>query len=480
MRNKLLSVIMMILLVIAVVSAGAILDMYRNENVEKPEPILNALNVLERNGDATKVREEGIFSSHLPVVMIETDGQTITKEETIWSTISIIDNENGKNYLGDEYQFQTAATLRYRGSSSIMFDKKQYRLAFFEEREGTKRNNISVMGMPKEGDWVLNGPFLDRSLIRNSLLYDVSRDIMDWAPNTRYCEVFLEGVYQGVYLMVESVKVSDSRVDLKDFSLINGETAYMLQREMTGTGDNVINNFGTYAGKTYHELSIQYPSKQKLIERQKEWIRKDVSEFERILYSNQFDDKETGYSKYIDVDSFVDYYIINEFAMINDAGYLSTIVYKDLGGKMKITVWDFNNAFDNYPSMPIASTEFSVHNNNWFERLIQDRSFTEKVVKRYHELRKGVLGDNYLIKIIDDTALYLGDSVDRNFAVWGYTFEERLLLKDKERISRDPTNYKEALKMLKDEIIDRGKFLDENIETLYQYSINTKSKKKIF
>jgi len=271
-------------------------------------------------------------------------------------------------------------------------------------------------------------------------------------------EVFLDGVYQGIYLMVESVKVSKSRIDLKDFSLINGETAYMLQRERSDTTDHVINSYGSDAGKTSYEHSVRYPSKQKLLETQKEWIRKDISEFERVLYSDQFNDIEKGYSKYIDVDSFVDYYIINEFAMVNDAGYLSTIVYKDLGG---------NNAFNNATNREIGIQEFVVHDNNWYGRLLQDRSFAEKVVKRYHELRKNVLSDEYLLNNIDETVLYLGDAVDRNFEVWGYTFEVPMLIGD-----RDPKSYGDALQQLKTCIIERGKFLDENIETLYQYVIN--------
>lgn len=467
MRNILLSISAMILLLITVLLASTILETNGNSSMQKNESISKPLDIAGSDTGNTRDNHDNIFSSHLPLVLIETDGQTITKEEIIWSKIAVIDNLRGKNYIDDEYDFQTASTLKYRGSSSLAFDKKQYRLEFFKESEGTKKNDISVMGMSKDEDWVLNGPFLDRTLMRNRLFYDVSREIMDWAPDSRYCEVFLDGEYQGVYLMIESIKASDSRIDLKDFSLLDGETAYILQRERRGAENNVIGTFGSYAGKTGHELSIKYPTTQKIMETQKEWIRKDISEFERVLYSNQFDDKENGYSKYIDVESFVDYYIINEFAMNKDAGFLSTFVYKDVGGKLKKTVWDFNNILDNYSGKEISSNEFCIENNNWYKRLIQDRSFTEKVVTRYHELRKDVLSDEYLLKTIDDLVLHLGDAVDRNFEVWGYTFNKSLLVGD-----RDPTNYDEAIKQMKKEIVDRGKFLDENIETLYQFVIN--------
>lgn len=471
MRNILLSLSMMILLIIGAIAATTVLDTNRHGNKKKSGTIVDSSRKTESDTDTRKSMEGNLFSSHLPIVLIETSDQSITKAETIWAKVTVIDNENGKNYLDDKYNFQTPATLKYRGSSSFKLDKKQFRLEFFEKKEGTKKNDIPVMGMPEDSDWVLNGPFIDRTLIRDSLLYNVSRQILDWSPDTRYCEVFLDGMYRGVYLMTESVKVSRNRINLKDFSLITGETAYMLQREKYGTEENVINTFGTYSGKTYHELSTIYPTKQKIMDTHKEWIRKDISEFERVLYSNMFNDTESGYSKYIDVDSFVDYYIINEFALIKDSGYLSTITYKDLGGKLKMTVWDFNNAFDNYYSPPIGSNEFCA-NNNWFKRLLQDRNFVQKVVNRYHELRKGVLSEEYFLKAIDDKVLHLGDSVDRNFNLWGYTFNMELLTRDKEGLSRDPVNYDESIRMLKDEIINRGKFLDENIETLYQYVID--------
>jgi hypothetical protein len=153
--------------------------------------------------------------------------------------------------------------------------------------------------------------------------------------------------------------------------------------------------------------------------------------------------------------------------MILDAGYLSTFTYKDIGGKLKMTVWDFNNGFNSYTGADLDPSEFCLSNNNWFKRLLQDRNFTQKVVNRYHELRKGVLSDDYLLKAIDDKVKYLGDAVDRNFNVWGYIFKDNMLIGD-----RDPTSYDEAIRMLKDEIVSRGKFLDGNIEALYQYAVN--------
>jgi len=422
--------------------------------------------------DDTCEHDSEIFCSELPLILIETKGNIIKKEEIIWSSISIINNEFNSNHLEDIPEYEVSSTIKYRGNSSYAnFDKKQYKLELFKEKNSNKQKDIPVLGMKKESDWILNGPYLDRTLIRNKLVYDFSKEIIDWAPDTRYCEVFINGEYQGLYLMIESIKIGENRLNSKNFSLLDGETPYLLQRERPESEQIVINNYGTYTGKTAHELSIHYPKEKNIIESQKEWIRRDISEFERVLYSDVFDDDEIGYESYINVDSFVDYYIINEFTMIRDAGYLSTYIYKDLGGKIKIIPWDFNDSFENYQWYKLEIEEFLVNNNNWFKRLFNDSSFTEKVVKRYRELRTGVLSEENLLRKIDKNIELMGPAIERNFQVWGYSFQSHLIM-DSNGISYDPKSYEEAIQQLKTTIILRGNFLDKNIEYLYKYAIN--------
>ena len=408
------------------------------------------------------------FSSHLPLVIIETNGQQIEKETEIWVEISVINQTDKAN------EEAAAATIKYRGKSSYsMFDKKQYRIEFREGFEKEKNKNYSVMGMSAASDWVLNGPFLDRSLVRNRVIYGISRELLSWAPDTQYCEVFLNGEYQGLYLMIEAVTNEKGRLNLADFGLVSGQTAYILKRDRANTEENEFDSYGTKTGETSYQLSISYPTPSRLTETQYRWIENDINQFERVLYSDQFDDPVKGYAAYIDVQSFVDYYIINELTLNTDAGYLSTIVYKDLGGKLKTTVWDFNNAFNNYPIVKSVE-KFYVAESNWFDRLFQDRNFTDQVVARYKELRKGegVLSEENLLRLVDENVAYLGDAVDRNFELWGYTFKKRMLFADEEGNSRDPKSYEEAVQQLKSCIVLRGNFLDENIELLYQYAEN--------
>ncbi|NLA76167.1 MAG: spore coat protein CotH, partial [Deltaproteobacteria bacterium] len=400
--------------------------------------------------------------------------QYINKENYTWAKVTIINSLTGIKNKNLEAGFTAYAGIKYRGHSSYStFDKKQYRIEFRQGYGEQAAKNYPVMGMAPASDWVLNNPFLDRSLIRNRLLYSVSRELNVWSPDTRFCEVFLDGEYQGVYLMVEPVTNDEGRLNLARFGLISGQTAYIVRRERPGTEDNPISTYGSQNGYTSHELSIGFPTRRFLTERQRRWIENDISRFERVLYSDQFDDPESGYAAYIDVDSFVDYYIINELSINNDAGELSTYVYKDLGGKLRKAVWDFNNAFGNTQWEPANFEKFYVAESNWYDRLFRDKAFTDAVISRYRELRRGVLSEENLLRLVYENVEYLGEAIDRNFAIWGYTFNcELQLFVDPQEIIRDPSNYKEAVQQLKDAIVERGNFLDQNIEKLYQYAIN--------
>lgn len=432
------------------------------------------------NSEKSQETEEGecnhdddAFCSQLPLIVINTDGQTIQKEETIWAEAGIIAGDDQTNHPDDTPQYTGAITLKYRGSSSyLVFNKKSYRMEFYEKEGSDKEEDYDLLGMGAQSEWVLYGPYLDRSLVRNKLLYDVSGEILPWAPESKYIELFIDGEYQGLYLAVEPITNGPSRLNLTEFGLLSGQTSYIVHREKSGVEPDPITTYGNTMGYTQHEVAIAYPGRTKITEEQRTWITKDLEEFEEVLYSDYFADPVIGYAAYINVDSFVNYYIINEFAQISDAGYISTFTYKNLGGKLTMTVWDFNNGFNNYQWISFSPDDFCVAENNWFERLLQDRAFTDAVVERYHELRQGILSDASLNQMIDENIAYLGDAVDRNFVLWDYTFHQDMLSSDEEGNDRDPKSFEEAVAMLKETISLRGAYLDQHIEDLYNYCIN--------
>ena len=406
----------------------------------------------------------GEFSTTLPVVYMNTKGQQVLKENVIWGNIALLDGNGEERSVFSIPNSIYRATIKYRGASSYSkFDKKQYRIKFYKNKKDSAKE-VSLAGMGVNSEWVLNGPYLDKTLIRNKLVYDLARELNGWAPDTRFVELFVDGEYQGVYLAVEPVTNGESRLRLAEFGLLSGETAYIVNRDRIDTGSEEIDTWGKTNGYTYNALYIRYPSKNKITEKQKAYIQKDVSEFEQVLYGENFSDKRIGYQAYIDMDNWVDYFIINEFAMNYDAGNLSTYIYKELGGKLQLAVWDFNNGFDNYQWFRTETDVLHTAENSWFNRLWQDETFREHVCERYRQLRKTTLSDEHIAEKIASYQEELGEAVDRNFKVWGYSFNENLLVgTTKEGISRDIRSYEEAMKQLTDTIRERLAYLDKEL-----------------
>lgn len=409
----------------------------------------------------------GNFETELPVLYIDTGDAGISKESKVLCTIAMkAASETPRPVSGmpDETAY---AAIKYRGATSYTnFDKKQYRIKFYQDKELTKKKEVGLFGMAGDSEWILNGPFLDKTLMRNKLAYDVSREIMEWAPDTRYCELFLNGEYQGVYLVAEPVTDGEGRLGLSQFGLLSGRTAFIVKRERKDTGEVLVNSYGTVEGRTVNRLYLQYPSADKVTDQELSWVTKRISDFERALYREDFAERG-DYQKYIEVDSFVDYYIINEVFMNIDGGSLSTYIYEGLNGKMRLAVWDFNNALDNYQAGCLFTNGFVLRQNPWFDRLLEDPAFVTRVVERYYELREGALGEEHMLGLLQQYQEELGDAVSRNDMVWGYSYQLKLLDGfSPDFTDRNAGSYEEACRQMKETLHERLVFLDAHISDL--------------
>ncbi|MCD7722325.1 MAG: CotH kinase family protein [Clostridiales bacterium] len=428
--------------------------------------------------------------TNLPIVIIDTFGKEIpgkaienedgTEEITLTDggdemlsiTVSIIDNESGNNRPGDSAALTTESLIKVRGASSRYFDKSSYLLRFTDGNG--EYTNEPVMGMDAHYEWVLYGAYLDKTLIRNYMWYNIAGEIMEWAPNVRFCELILNGEYRGLYLMCESVTAGDNcRLSLSD--AVGDESGYLLRLDR-GSSNEIknIDTFSVLSWRTKYQIDIKYPRSGSLTDELIFSIKSDFSDFEKALYSYDYDTDDYGYWNYIDVDSWVDYFIINEFTMNYDAVAYSTYIYKDIGGKYKLAVWDFDSAFDNFAEDQYDPDGLWLQGRTWYFMLIKDEYFTSKIISRYNELREGVLSEEYLMDYIDSTLEYLGGAIERNFEVWGYTFEDDEMLTPAER---NLGSYEEAIEQYIDMIKQRGDWLDENIEVIQQYSHESKNKK---
>ncbi|MGN0614255.1 MAG: CotH kinase family protein [Porcipelethomonas sp.] len=418
------------------------------------------------------------FSSHLPVISIDTGGaeipgrpvhyQSVSKvsDSTISAKIKIFDEQEKLNSLSSPVSLESSAEIRIRGNSSRKFDKPGYLLKLCDSSGNPKA--CEIMGMEKESTWILNGPFLDKTLMRNYMWYNLSGEIMDWAPDVRLCELFLNGEYQGVYVMTEQIGESEGRINISGYREGMSSTGYIICADRAGVnGEKYADTFTAYTGKTDSMIEIKYPGKAKLTDQLVKYISEDFSQFEKVLYSYDYSSPTYGYRKYIDVDSFVNYFIINEVSQNSDAGIFSTFFYKDLNGKIKMCVWDFNNCCDNRLDEQQPMTGFFLTERPWFEMLCRDEYFVKCVIERYRQLRKTCLSDEAVRADIDDIRDYLGTAVERNFSVWGYTFEPEYDLTARD--GRPVASYEDAIEQYQKRLIGRMRWLDRNIESLYMY-----------
>ena len=370
--------------------------------------------------------------SHLPIIKIDTYGIQIPDEPRIPAYMGIINNETGTNNVNDNFNdYDGHITIERRGNSSQGNEKTPYRFETVDE-EGDNRN-VKLLGMPEENDWVLYAPWQDKTMIRNVLIYQLSNDIGRYASRTRFAELFLNDEYMGVYVLMEKIKRDNNRIDISKLNPdeIEGDDitgGYILKFDWNYTGGNLGGFDSEYDGNTYN---YHYPKPSDIVLQQEEYIQNYVTEFENVMLSDDYTNDSTGYPKMTNVESFVDFILLQELAKNVDAYRLSTYIYKDKESvDNRLTagpIWDFNHGFGNCDYGETWKPEnwlleFNPEGGDqmsfWWNLLWQDENFKMKISQRYSELRSSIFSEQHIFDIIDDQVTYLGEAIDRNFSRW--------------------------------------------------------------
>ena len=380
-------------------------------------------------------------SSNLPIVVINTGGKTIVDDPKIDAYMGIINNPNGaRNYLANPYNdYHNKIGIELRGSSSQSFPQKSYSI---ESRDITNvEHDTTILGMPTENAWILYAPYDDKTCMRNVLSYRVANRTGHYASRTRYCELVLNGQYRGIYVLMEKIKRDANRVNIKKLETtdISGNKltgGYIFKVDKpTGTGGTAGWNSKQLSstGKTIRFL-YEYPDAADIVPQQSTYLQAYVDSAETALASTTFTSATTGYAKYLDVNSFIDYFLLNEVSRNVDGYRLSTFLYKNRrseGGKLVIgPAWDYNIAWwnANYCSGNL-STGWAYNFNTvcgtdpnqvpfWWARLLQDPAFTAALKCRWTDLRKTTLHTDSLNLYIDANAARLNEAQGRHFAAW--------------------------------------------------------------
>ena len=445
----------------------------------------------------------GQLCTHLPIIRIETGGKTIPGrpyegengdtagyyagedgEEEILVRFSTVSEEGVWHHADDAATEEGEALFRYRGNSSRWFAKGNFRLRTVEDGNPEQSRKMGLLGMKSGKEWSLHGPFLDKTLMRNYLCMNLSAEVTgEWTPDVRFCEVLLDGEYQGVYLLTETIDVDENRLALHEYAPGDPVMSYLVRIEPRTNPEKVLDNFTLYSYRMEpgRNLELLYPGTINQTQQVRSYVQADFNEVERMLYSVEMLDGSDAWQQVLDMDSFVDYYILMEFFGINDTFGASTYFYRDARGKLCIgPVWDYNNALDNNFLRPSSSREFLISQRGWYAKLMQDEDFVERVITRYRYLRKGVLSEARLVAYEKEVQAWLGSAVDRNFSVWGYSFNPDMLTSHERHrpypesgeTLRDvnPSSYEEAVEWMMEYMIDRGQWMDDHIESLRQYS----------
>jgi len=379
-------------------------------------------------------------SSNLPIVSINTQGLPILNDPRISANMTIVDNGSGqRNNVSDPFNgYEGKINIELRGSSTMMFPKKAY--LFETQDDNGQNNNVSLLGMAEENDWILYAPYTDKSLIRNVLTYDLGNKMGNWTPHTRFCELVLNGEYRGIYILMEKIKRDKNRVDIAKLTEtdISGDDVtggYIIRIDKTDQPDILGWTSYPYPIPPYADYSplffqYYYPKGKDIVPVQEAYIQKFMLDFENAVNSSNFKDPVYGYIKYLDVTSFVDHFIIRELAKEVDAYMFSTFMYKKKdsnGGKLYLSpFWDFNLGYGNvnYENGDESpwETDGWIYDKPgriyWWRRLFEDPSVLNLLKCRWESLRQGPFNNDSVQVIFDSLGVYLDEAQERNFNKW--------------------------------------------------------------
>ena len=389
----------------------------------------------------------------------------------------------------DSTLYEGIIGIEIRGESSQFFDKKSYGFETWDSQYNDL--DVALIGFPEEEDWILYGPFSDKSLIRNKLIYELSNRMGRYTTKTEFVELTINYEYKGLYIFMEKLKRDKNRIDISklenadiDEELISGGYIIKIDKSDMEDGSYTDYNsfqsqfdvFGNENGDIRINFNYEYPKPGEIHANQKNYIKNYFYEFESSLASNNFKDPINGFRKYIDEDSFIDFFILNELSNNVDGYRLSTYLQKDRNEKLVIgPIWDFNLSFGNADYCGGERYDVWCFKFNerclgdywnvpfWWNRLLEDEKFVDKLKDRWNQLRLNILSDNNIITLIEEQYSFLNnetDIINRNFNKWKifgiYIWPNSFI----------GNNYYEEIDFLKNWIKERTKWLDESINNL--------------
>ena len=362
-------------------------------------------------------------STNLPIMLVNTDGRRILRDSVITARMTIIDNGNGLyNYIDtilhptQNIDYDGYIALRYRGNTSFAGSlKKPYAIRAIDmpiEMGGAKIKS-QLLGMKKGKKWVLLAPYSDRSMIRDALTFELARNYMEYVPQTRFCEVILNGVYMGVHILTEQITADRLKIG-KPNKKGNDKTGGYLFEIDRRVKDNE---------KNWPDgLILHSPEKDKLTSEEKQYVLSLWSGVDRVLTYG----RRNEWLKLVDELSFIDFQLVEEFAYNVDGYNNSTFLYKYSNiddGRLRMVVWDFNGTYGNCnigDGWVTDNWHYKRVIPSWWSHMTENEEYRARLKERWRQYRNESYSNHNIEQVIDSLAnlLVSGGAEGRNGRAW--------------------------------------------------------------
>lgn len=411
-------------------------------------------------------QNSGVYD--LPIIFVDTKGECLDMNvtEKIPATMRVLDDV--QNAVADSAKGKLYNIgIKVRGQSSAKFPKPGYSV---EVRDSLGEGiDVSMLGLPPSDDWVFHGPYVDKSLLRNALAHWLFRQSGHYSPRTMHFDLYINGVYRGVYVLIEKIKRGKYRVDvskLKESDItgddLTGGYIWAFDKTGTNTGGMGTEDINTEGFQTSDGLNVilHYPKKENIQPQQEAYLKKYLNDLEALFMNGG---NGSGYDQFVDMNSAVDYVLHEEVTNNSDSYWCSFFLHKpkdSKGGKVTLgPAWDFNLAMSNGSSPEngggnngfnwnmwgggnmgggmgsSGTTGWQIENSqksgqgmmmmggglkapNWLLGMWKDATYQSELKKRWAELRSGVWHTKTLDVYLDSMKTYLKNAADRNFKRW--------------------------------------------------------------
>jgi spore coat protein CotH len=421
--------------------------------------------------DARYKRLIDVDSTDIPLVVVETDQNGIAYDQRIWATahMGIINNGEGKfNKPSDPYnEYNGLIKIRLRGQSSRDFPKRSFRFELVDANLAD--TSFALLGMPKESDWILFGPYADKSQVRNKFAYDLASRMGEYNPRTRFCELVINGQSEGLYLLTEQVKRDKNRVNISKL-----KTTDITGVDVTGGYIFMYDKADVFYKGTFRTNGRKLVYPDSLTAEQQHYLKRYFTVYDSILTkTNDFRDPKKGFRKYASDSSFVDFIITNEIAKNPDAYIYSTYLYKDRDDKDGRTkfgpLWDCDIAYGTSQfqnGYQTSGWQFDINSNGGgmrITRYLQDTLFVRLLQNRWHELRTKTLSNDSILTFLDQLIDQVKLARERNYNIWPVIEKDLFYVYPACMVN----SYESEISNMKSWITARLAWIDDNIDKIH-------------